>query len=242
MPSLSLSPSFIFSLNFNFSLGLSLSPSLWQVDETTLYSALCTLVPCIVFLLVKQKVAAVFRGKKALVHAALVVVFAVYCWQVYDVTGAGDLGNLLRAFQNGIAAPLYRGTYNLIPFHQVTEGFWLNVLMCVPLGFLLPLIWKGYRRLWVSALTGASFSLLIELSQLVTVRATDVDDLIANTGGTVAGYLVWRAFSRLFGVRARTTAGGLREAASFIGVSFAGRFLLYDPTWFNQYVAPLLFG
>ena len=234
---LNLSP----SIGCNLNPGL-LNPGLWQVDETTLYSALCTLVPCFVFLLVKQKVAAVFRGRQALVHAALAGVFAVYCWQVYDVTGAGDLGNLLRTFQNGIAEPLYRGTYNLVPFHRVAEGFWLNVLMCVPLGFMLPLIWKSYRRLWVSALAGASFSLLIELSQLVTVRATDVDDLIANTVGTVVGYVAWRAFSRLFGVRARTTASGLKEAAAFVVVSFAGRFFLYDPTWFNRYVAPLLFG
>ena len=72
--------------------------------------------------------------------------------------------------------------------------------MCVPLVFLVPLIWKGYRRTGRTVLLGAGFSLLIELSQMITARAADIDDLIANTSGAFLGYIAWKIFTLLFGV------------------------------------------
>ena len=58
----------------------------------------------------------------------------------------------------------------------------LNIALFVPLGFLLPLLSKPFRK-WYAAL-GAGFgvSLLIELSQFFTGRGMcDVDDLFTNT-------------------------------------------------------------
>ncbi|HJA93291.1 MAG TPA: VanZ family protein [Candidatus Eisenbergiella merdipullorum] len=76
----------------------------------------------------------------------------------------------------------------------------MNIIMCVPLVFLVPLIWKGYRRTGRTVLLGAGFSLLIELSQMITARAADIDDLIANTSGAFLGYIAWKIFTLLFGV------------------------------------------
>ena len=39
---------------------------------------------------------------------------------------------------------------------------------------------------------GFCLSLMIELLQLLTYRATDINDLIANTLGTLLGYFVFR--------------------------------------------------
>ena len=98
--------------------------------------------------------------------------------------------------------------------------------MCVPLGLLLPFVWKAYRKFRVTVLSGAGFSALIEVSQLLTTRATDIDDLIANTLGTAVGFAVWFAFAKLFGQRMKTTVDGSKEAWIYIAISFCGMFFL----------------
>ena len=64
----------------------------------------------------------------------------------------------------------------------------LNILLFVPLGFLLPSVWKECRTLTRTLLMGFGLSLCIEIVQLFNYRLTDVDDLITNTLGTVLGY------------------------------------------------------
>ncbi len=85
-----------------------------------------------------------------------------------------------------------------IPFQVEALSFWLNVLMFVPLGVLLPLIWPradSVPRLaaWAACASGA-----IELVQFVlwvtlgSRRTVDLNDLIANTAGALLGLLVLR--------------------------------------------------
>ena len=78
-------------------------------------------------------------------------------------------------------------------YQRFTLQIWLNVLLnialFVPLGVLLPLLGKPFRK-WYAAL-GAGFgvSLLIELTQLFTGSGTcDVDDLFTNTLGAMLGW------------------------------------------------------
>ena len=78
-------------------------------------------------------------------------------------------------------------------YQRFTLQIWLNVLLnialFVPLGFLLPLLARPFRK-WYAAL-GAGFgvSLLIELTQLLTARGMcDVDDLFTNTLGAMLGW------------------------------------------------------
>lgn len=88
----------------------------------------------------------------------------------------------------------------------------LNVLLFVPLGFFLRMIWR--RGIVVSALTGLAISLLIETTQLTGVwgiyrcayRFFDVDDLIANTAGAVVGAILSIALLPLL---PRRRAGGV---------------------------------
>lgn len=65
----------------------------------------------------------------------------------------------------------------------------LNTLMFVPLGFLLPLVFKGKFNNFRSVLA-VSFSatFLTEFIQLFTLRGTDIDDIITNTLGGVLGF------------------------------------------------------
>ena len=80
------------------------------------------------------------------------------------------------------------------------EGAVLNVLLFVPFGYLLPLLWPRVDCWWKLLLCGLFISLLIELMQLVTLRGMfDLDDLMNNTIGALLGWLCfarWRQCSR----------------------------------------------
>ena len=70
-----------------------------------------------------------------------------------------------------------------IAFQQMT----LNILLFVPLGFLARHFWQMSRRQAVAL--GFTVSLAIEVAQLsLGHRIFDVDDLMTNTTGALAGY------------------------------------------------------
>jgi glycopeptide antibiotics resistance protein len=92
---------------------------------------------------------------------------------------------------------------NLIPIVTIDPlGFVLNIAMTVPLGLLVPLLVR-IRTVGAAALVGLAVSASIELIQgvgklaLSGVRTADVNDLIANTLGTVLGWLVLQALVRM---------------------------------------------
>ena len=68
----------------------------------------------------------------------------------------------------------------------------LNTLMFVPLGFLLPIVFKNKFKTFTSVLI-VSFitTVLTEFIQLFTLRGTDIDDVISNTLGGVIGFALY---------------------------------------------------
>jgi len=77
-----------------------------------------------------------------------------------------------------------------------------NFLLLLPLGIYGPILRPRLRSLPAIVLVGAVASTLIELGQLAVataygfpVRVADVDDVLLNTSGVLAGYLLWRAWS-----------------------------------------------
>ena len=90
---------------------------------------------------------------------------------------------------------------NLIPFVGMADSLrntLLNILLFIPLGFLLPLLWQRYRNMGKALLFSFFATLTIELSQLFSSRATDVDDLITNFIGALCGYLLARVCTKGF--------------------------------------------
>ena len=91
-------------------------------------------------------------------------------------------------------------TLNLIPFQDFSTsnimGMALNAVMFAPLGFLLPAYFERYRHWGRTLAAGFLTSLTVELIQLFTFRATDVDDLIMNTLGTLVGFLIAKLIFR----------------------------------------------
>lgn len=84
---------------------------------------------------------------------------------------------------------------NPVPFRGMVSDLKnciLNVLLFIPLGILLPVIWPRFDSLKSVLLWVLCFSTLIELMQLFNFRTTDINDLITNTGGAALGYLLIR--------------------------------------------------
>lgn len=67
-----------------------------------------------------------------------------------------------------------------------------NLVMLFPLGIFLPLLYPRISRFIPVLLTAMCVSLSIELMQLATnFRVADVDDVILNTSGACAGFIVY---------------------------------------------------
>lgn len=86
----------------------------------------------------------------------------------------------------------------LIPFLVPPVGFALNIVMFVPFGVLLPLLWPGTATVKRMAWCGLAASAAIEFAQLGmwialgNRRMWDVNDLMSNTAGAVFGLLLLR--------------------------------------------------
>ena len=117
----------------------------------------------------------------------LYFVFATYLAAVYLFVGMPTL-QFMR----------FDLSLTLTPFLPMIADFKntiLNIVLFVPLGIMLPFLWKKYSTLRATLVFGFSMSLAIELLQILTYRATDINDLIANTIGVVLGYFVFRLTS-----------------------------------------------
>lgn len=84
---------------------------------------------------------------------------------------------------------------NWIPFKDITTNslqYILNIILFVPLGLVIPLLWKRFASLQKTFRISFLFSLTIELSQLFNFRTTDIDDLLMNTLGGVIGFYLFK--------------------------------------------------
>ena len=97
--------------------------------------------------------------------------------------------------------------FNLIPFRTI-RLFWEalhshtyrtaavinlfgNVIMFIPLGFLLPRVFWKLESVWKVLLTVVFSIIAVELLQLLTLVGTcDIDDLILNVIGAAMGYIL----------------------------------------------------
>lgn len=67
-----------------------------------------------------------------------------------------------------------------------------NIIMFLPWGFFLPLLWERFRHPGPAALSCLLLTACIETGQLFIHRMVDVDDLLLNWLGGMAGWVAWR--------------------------------------------------
>ncbi len=195
-------------------------------------SALPALIAAFVFRAVRKKEGTETRGT----YMLTALLFVLYLFAVLHVTGAGTICDAKRYGPGGRAWQI-----NLTPFSDPDTdliAYGLNVLLFVPFGLLFPLFRPAGKRMLSTVTAGFLFSLAVELSQLLNNRRTDIDDLILNTLGTVAGVVLFAWFFRRKTKADPAVTRLNREPYLRMAVMFFCRFLLYD----EFSAAKLLFG
>lgn len=127
--------------------------------------------------------------KQSILHILAVFLFCYYLFGVFTVTGIGYTSKIH-----------FRPRISLIPFLGMASGpveTMLNIVLFVPLGFFLPLLYKRFHSIKAVITTGFLFSLSVELLQLFDWGTTDINDLITNTAGTCLGFAAYCLLSRI---------------------------------------------
>lgn len=97
---------------------------------------------------------------------------------------------------------------NLIPFRSIRAFFRHfqfdtfmvnivgNIVMFIPWGFGLPLLWKKRQSVFSAIFFSALLPLFIETVQLFIGRSVDVDDLILNFVGGILGFILYSLYKK----------------------------------------------
>ena len=104
-----------------------------------------------------------------------------------------------------IVRSIWFGRIQLIPFQTIMRyvngktftqtafiNLPMNIVIFVPLGILLPLVWKKLRAFWKVFFISSAFIILIEFLQYFIGRASDIDDYILNILGVIIGYMIYK--------------------------------------------------
>lgn len=120
-------------------------------------------------------------------------------------------------------------SYNLIPF--IGSSFvpvFLNFILFVPYGFLIPTIFTSCKWNWKRILcVGTVTSLIIELLQMVGGRYAEIDDFLINTLGTFTGYILYFCLWN-FRKNAKKALCTLLVLTISLCVGFSGVYLIGD--------------
>ena len=154
-----------------------------------------------------------FHNKK---RTACYLVLAVYLSGVFAVVGLPDI-RYIR----------FEPNFNFVPFRYMfsDHSTKLNVLLFLPLGFFLPVLWENFKKLHWTILFGFCTSLLIEVLQIFTFRATDVNDLMTNTFGAFLGWCFGRVL--LWLVPAIKPSEKTKEVYVVCGMTFSVMFFVH---------------
>lgn len=106
-------------------------------------------------------------------------------------------GKAWERVQNGIGV-------NLVPFRTIGNYFKYasgtdrmavnilgNILMFVPWGLGLPLLWRKFQSVFKVAFASLMLPVFIEFVQLFIGRSVDIDDVILNLAGGILGGLIY---------------------------------------------------
>lgn len=117
-------------------------------------------------------------------HTVCLLLYLCVLSGIYSVTGLPNVKDCSFDF-----------TCNLIPMADLLHSpdqYVLNILMFLPVGFLLPLLWDEYQDFRKVFGFCCFLTVFIEIAQAFTFRTTDIDDLLTNLLGAGIGCLLIR--------------------------------------------------
>lgn len=139
---------------------------------------------------------------QSLTHTISVFVFGYYLFGLLTVTGIGYTSTIT-----------FNPNISWTPFIGMITGpidTILNVVLFVPLGFFLPLLYKKYRNMKTVILTGFLFSLAVEVVQMFDWGSSDINDLMTNTAGACIGFFAYCFLTKVLPASLRTQFGSRR--------------------------------
>ena len=120
--------------------------------------------------------------------------------------------------------PIFTGIAHWVPFWSYRLGtknagqILLNIVLFLPRGYYFAALFRARHAL----LAAFSVSICLEITQLVTNRGTpDVDDVISNSLGALAGIALYRLLMRKGSAKSRRATRVVLIAAGFIGCAVA---------------------
>jgi len=174
------------------------------------------LISAAIYIFIRIIIAVVMKERKpSWVREIIVFSFVVYCAGVASQT-------IIPKFEFGNVATSIIGTpdkrINIIPFKVFLEvyksinehnyfdyfiyNFLGNIILFIPFGIYLPLIFKKMNGLSKTLLCGFAISITIEIIQFPLHRGSDIDDLWLNTLGVILGFLLYRCCHKF--IKAKT--------------------------------------
>lgn len=172
------------------------------------------LIGAIIYIIIRGIIFLIQRKSFCFKKELASLFFVLYCVGLASQTiipkfEFGNVGfGIIGAFEHRI---------NLIPFKVIQEtyiavnkdhyydyfiiNFLGNILIFVPFGFFLPIIFRKMDSLKRVLFTGFAISLFIEIIQFPLYRGTDIDDLWLNTSGVLVGYLTYKTIKNILDLR-----------------------------------------
>lgn len=152
------------------------------------------------------------RGAKvSLWHTVGLVLFIIYLICVYNLALPNLPGRIIPLIR--LQRDIGQRQLNLIPLveminlalypnpevhhSQFVFNVIGNIVMFMPFGFFMPLLWKRWTSMKWMVFVGLCTSVSIEFIQYWIGGIADIDDLITNTAGVFLGYLCFLLFRRL---------------------------------------------
>jgi glycopeptide antibiotics resistance protein len=165
--------------------------ALRSFDDQALTFAFWAVLVYIAYIIIKNTIRKL-RGKKCdkmwqmIISICLFGVLCLYLSYLISLTLSGrDAGSRT----NKVNLEIF-GTWS--PGGSISAHALENIFLFIPFGMLVPLTGRFFKRWWNLVLIAFLSSLAIETLQLATARGYfEIDDIILNTLGAIAGYTVF---------------------------------------------------
>lgn len=161
-----------------------------NIVEIAIQFIIIGFIGLILFLGIYLLIQKVIRKKK--IHFSTLIFQSIFFVYLVVVLGA-TLGGMRISYNEGSPVNLQLFSSYKEAWYTFSKIEWqnliLNILLFVPMGFLLPLIHQKCKKWYVTYTIGFLFSVCIEILQFITARGiVEADDIFNNTLGALIGY------------------------------------------------------
>lgn len=140
----------------------------------------------------------IMKGTNKL-NASKVGLWSIFIIYMVIVLGAtiGDRVSMYESVNLHLFSS-YKDAYNSFSMIE-WRNIILNILMFVPLGFMMPLLFEKCKKWYITYLIGFGVTVFIEVLQLISKRGIfEVDDIINNALGCIIGYGIVKIFILIY--------------------------------------------